>query len=57
LVQALGREQPEFLDDWRNVYSTWDADPQRRILRLNCLPYPALSQRLEKDIKQRGIRK
>ena len=57
LVQALGREQPEFLDDWQNVYTHWDADPQRRILRLNCLPWPALSSRTEKEIKQRGTRK
>ena len=56
LVEALGREQPEFLDDWRNVYSTWDSDSQRRILRLNCVAWPALSEDIEKQIKQRGTR-
>lgn len=56
LVQGLGREQPEFLDDWRNVYSRWDDDPLQRVLRLKCVPWPALSSRTEKEIKQRGTR-
>lgn len=56
LIQALGREQPEFLDDWRNVYSMWDTDAARRILRLNCLPWPRLSEHTEKQIKHRGTR-
>lgn len=57
LVQALGRQQPEFLDDWRNVYSAWDADPKRRILQLDLMPWPALSQTLGTSAKQRGIQK
>lgn len=57
LVQGLGRAQPEFLDDWTNVYHTWDADPARRILRLTPIRWPALSKRLEGAIKNRGIRK
>ncbi len=56
LVQTLGREQPEFLDDWRNVYCKWDDDPPRRILRLHCVAWPELSRGTEKEIKQRGIR-
>ncbi|MGH7145328.1 MAG: hypothetical protein ACREJ2_14545 [Planctomycetota bacterium] len=55
LVQAIGREQPEFLDDWRNIYSTWDRDPERRILRLRPFVWPELSQRIEKEMKQRGV--
>jgi len=56
LVRALGHEQPEFADDWKNVYSLWDDEPEKRILKLNCVAWPALSQRLEKEIKQRGTR-
>lgn len=57
LVQALGRQQPEFLDDWRNVYSAWDADPKRRILQFDLAPWPTLSRTIEASVKQRGIRK
>ena len=55
LVQTLGQAQPEFLDDWRNVYCKWDHDPQKRILRLNCLRWPALSESTESQIKQRSV--
>ena len=55
LVQMLGKVQPEFLDDWQNIYSAWDKEPTKRILRLNLLPWPALSQATETSIKQRGI--
>ncbi len=55
LVQALGRVQPEFLDDWRNVYQLWDDDPGRRILQLNCVSWPLLSESGEREVKQRGI--
>lgn len=55
LVKILGRVQPEFLDDWNRVFSAWDNNPSKRILRLNLLPWPALSQATEKAIKQRGI--
>jgi phenylacetate-CoA ligase len=55
LIQALGREQPEFLDDWKNVYRTWDHDPALRILRLRFVPFPELSERSEQQIKTRGI--
>jgi phenylacetate-CoA ligase len=57
LVQALGREQPEFIDDWRNIYTAWDNDRPRRILRFNPFTWPELSQRTEKEIKQRGTQK
>lgn len=56
LVRALGRVQPEFLDDWRNVYQIWDNDPAKRILDLRCSQWPALSDMLAKGIKHRGIR-
>ncbi len=55
LVQTLGQVQPEFLDDWQNIYSDWDKDPTKRICRLNLLPWPSLSQATETSIKQRGI--
>jgi len=55
LMQNLGRVQPEFLDDWKNIYSVWDSDPTKRILKLNLLPWPSLSQATETTIKQRGI--
>lgn len=56
LVQALGRQQPEFLDDWRNIYIAWDQDRERRILRFRPFVWPQLSERAEKEIKQRGIK-
>ncbi len=55
LVQSLGRVQPIFLNYWQNIYSDWDDDPNKRILRLNLLPWPTLSQATETSIKQRGI--
>jgi phenylacetate-CoA ligase len=56
LVGALGRAQPEFLDDWRNVYAAWDDDPGRRVLRLSLVAWPAMSQRAEGRIKHRGVK-
>ncbi|MBI3037680.1 hypothetical protein HYY75_01330 [bacterium] len=55
LIQALGRVQPEFLDDWRNVYKFWDDDPSKQIIRIKPFSWPALSQTLGAKIKQRGI--
>ncbi|NER19970.1 MAG: hypothetical protein F6J86_19595 [Symploca sp. SIO1B1] len=55
LVQSLGKVQPIFLNYWRNVYSAWDNDPTQRILQLNLLPWPTLSQATETSIKYRGI--
>lgn len=55
LVQTLGQLEPYFLEAWKNLYSAWDSDPTKRILRLNFLPWPSLSQATEKTIKQRGI--
>jgi len=57
LVQSLGQVQPEFRDDWRNVYQIWDHDPAKRILDLRCSRWPALSDALGKGCKHRGIRK
>lgn len=56
LVGALGRVQPEFLDDWRNMYQLWDDDPVQRILRLNYCSWPTLSKSLETQPKQKGVR-
>lgn len=56
LVRELGCVQPEFLDDWRNVYSAWDDNPAKRILRLKPVRWPELSGKLEKVVKHRGTR-
>lgn len=55
LIKALGEVQPEFRDDWRNVYQLWDADPEKRILALHGQPWPLLSERVQQKIKHRGI--
>lgn len=55
LIQSLGKVEPFFLSDWQNIYSHWDSDSTKRILRLNFLPFPSLSQTIETSIKQRGI--
>jgi phenylacetate-CoA ligase len=55
LVKTLGGFEPGFLDSYKNLYSIWDNDPTKRILRLNFLSYPSLSQTTETCIKQRGI--
>ena len=55
LIQALGKIQPEFRDDWTSIYRTWDDDPAQRILKLELVPWPEMSQGLENKIKQRGI--
>lgn len=55
LVRSLGLVQPEFMDDWRNVYHLWDHDPAKRILDLRCSHWPALSNALSAGIKHRGI--
>jgi hypothetical protein len=54
-VQELGRVQPEFLDDWRNMYAAWDHDPARRILQIHCVEWPGLSDPAAGQIKQRGV--
>jgi len=55
LIHVLGRVQPEFKDDWASIYRTWDSDPERRILKLELVPWPEMSRGLESKIKQRGI--
>ncbi len=55
LIEALSRVQPEFKDDWTSIYSTWDTDPLKRILKLEMVAGPTLSNGLESKIKQRGI--
>jgi phenylacetate-CoA ligase len=56
LIRALGRVQPEFHDDWKSIYDTWDGDPEKRILKLDLVPWPEMSCTLEHEIKSRGIR-
>jgi phenylacetate-CoA ligase len=53
LISAIGRAQPEFLQDWENIYKRWDNDPDKRILKLKMVSWPQLSQ--TNSIKQRGI--
>ena len=55
LVKSLGRLEPYFLEAYKNLYSIWDSDPTKRILRLNFSSWPSLSQTTETSIKQRGI--
>ena len=55
LIKTIGRVQPEFFDDWQNFYREWDSNPAKRVLKLNFLPWPSLSQTTETTIKQRGI--
>jgi len=55
LIRNLGDAQPEFRDDWQNVYHTWDGDPSLRILDLSLVPWPQLSQRDTATIKNRGV--
>ncbi len=54
-MQSLGKLQPCFLACWQNIYSAWDNDPTKRILRLNFIPWPGLSELTKTSIKQRGI--
>jgi hypothetical protein len=53
----LGRAQPEFHDDWTSIYQTWDGDPANRILKLDLVPWPGMSNALEHAIKSRGVQK
>jgi phenylacetate-CoA ligase len=54
LITALGNAQPEFHDDWENIYRRWDDDPALRVLALKTVAWPALAE--SATIKQRGIR-
>ena len=55
LMQSLGQLESTFLSYWHNIYSAWDNDPTKRILRLNFIPWPGLSELSKTSIKQRGI--
>ncbi len=55
LVKSLGRVEPVFLATWKNEYSHWDNDPDKRVFKIRLLPWPSLSQSTETSIKQRGI--
>ena len=55
LMQSLGQLDSCFLACWQNIYSAWDNDPTKRILRLNFIPWPGLSELSKTSIKQRGI--
>jgi phenylacetate-CoA ligase len=54
-VQTLGEAQPEFRDDWQNVYRVWDHDPDRRIVKLQGVPRGQLAKGEPARIKQRGV--
>lgn len=53
LITAIGQAQPEFHQDWENIYKRWDHEPDKRILKLNLVPWPQLTE--TNSIKQRGI--
>jgi phenylacetate-CoA ligase len=55
LIDSLGELEPFFSIDWQNIYSHWDNHRDLRVLKLNFLPWPSLSQLTEATIKQRGI--
>jgi phenylacetate-CoA ligase len=55
LVKTLGHLEPYFWAVYKNIYSIWDTVPTKRILRLNFLDWPSLSQTTETSFKQRGI--
>jgi phenylacetate-CoA ligase len=55
LIKSLNEIEPLFASDYKNLYFHWDNEPTQRVLKLNFLPYPALSQATEHQIKQRGI--
>ena len=54
-MQSLGKLQPIFLSYWQNIYSAWDNEPEKRILKLNFITFPGLSELAKTSIKQRGI--
>lgn len=55
LIHSLGKFKPSFLSQWQNIYSAWDNEPTKRVLKLNLIPWPALSNLAKTSIKQRGI--
>lgn len=55
LIKTLGKLEPHFFTCWQNIYSAWDNDPEKRILKLNFIPWPSLSELAKTSIKQRGI--
>lgn len=55
LIASLSRVQPEFGDDWQNIYRRWDDQPEQRILKITYLPWPAISERGKSVIKAKGI--
>lgn len=55
LIHSLGQFKPSFLSQWQNIYSAWDNDPTKRVLKLNFIPWPGISNLAKTSIKQRGI--
>ena len=55
LVQGLSDIDQGFLENYQLIYRIWDDDLQKRILRLNYLPWPQLSESMGRQIKKRGI--
>jgi phenylacetate-CoA ligase len=56
LVAELGRVQPEFADDWQAVYRRWDHEREQRIIRLEFVPWPTLSDRRDGTIKNNPVK-
>jgi phenylacetate-CoA ligase len=54
LVERLGHVQPEFASDYQQMYRYWDGDREKRIFRINLLPWPALRDQNIK-VKSRAI--
>jgi phenylacetate-CoA ligase len=52
IIQQLGKVQPEFAKDWEDIYQDWEMTSTKRILKLNFLPSPSLSNLRKKMIKQ-----
>ncbi|WP_414624517.1 hypothetical protein [Calothrix sp. CCY 0018] len=55
LINSLGQFKPSFRSQWQNIYSAWDNHPTKRVLKLNFIPWPGLSELAKTSIKQRGI--
>ncbi|MEA5575651.1 hypothetical protein [Anabaena sp. UHCC 0451] len=55
IVQQFCILKGDFKQGWETVYSVTDNIPDKRIIRLNFLPYPSLSEKEEKNIKHQGI--
>lgn len=55
LINSLGQFKPSFLSYWQNIYNACGDDPTKRVLKLNFISWPSLSNLSKTSIKQRGI--